>query len=417
MGDKLNYDMAQQLYQRALLIQENTLGNEHPAVAYSLYGLAKIFHTQLNWDQAELLYQRALAIQEKTLGDEHPAVVLSLSSLAELYRDQGRDQEAKPILLRLGQNTADKLKEVDDPTVEQFAIELEKLVQNPSGNTEIVENLFQNVITIIERNEEEQEHPLVNLILSRAADIYLSQGNHEAAGLLYERSIAFHEEKLGLEHPFVANNITGLAALYVAQEKYSEAEQLYRRALKIYEKQFGPKHSAISDVLYGLETLYRKTGKIELATDLLTRANDIEERTLSLIIAYGSETRKRAFMSTLSGTTDATISLHIQNALDSPQAAELALTTILRRKGRVLDVLTDSIQSLRQNLSPDDQVLLDQFNALRSELATLTFKDIQDNSGEQDFTSVASLQTQVEALENTLARRSAESGTNLNLLR
>ena len=51
----------------------------------------------------------------------------------------------------------------------------------------------------------------------------------------------------------------------------------------------------------------------------------------------------------------------------------MALTTLLRRKGRILEAGVDSLQRLRQNLSPADQQLLDDLTAMRQQLAALTF--------------------------------------------
>jgi CHAT domain-containing protein len=47
------------------------------------------------------------------------------------------------------------------------------------------------------------------------------------------------------------------------------------------------------------------------------------------------------------------------------------LTTILRRKGRALDAMTDQVAGLRRRAAPDDVRLLDALAAEQSQLATL----------------------------------------------
>ena len=54
-----------------------------------------------------------------------------------------------------------------------------------------------------------------------------------------------------------------------------------------------------------------------------------------------------------------------------PQALRLAFTTVLRRKGRVLDAMTDSLATVRRRMSLEDQQLLAQWAAARGQLATL----------------------------------------------
>ena len=56
---------AEPLYQRALAIDENALGADHPDVAIDLNNLALLYHTQGKYAEAEPLYQRALAIRSR----------------------------------------------------------------------------------------------------------------------------------------------------------------------------------------------------------------------------------------------------------------------------------------------------------------------------------------------------------------
>jgi CHAT domain-containing protein len=142
--------------------------------------------------------------------------------------------------------------------------------------------------------------------------------------------------------------------------------------------------------------------------ELLARGTNIQENNLDPILATGSEAQKRNYMVTLSHTTHGTISLHLQDAPNNPEAARLALTTLLRRKGRILDAVTNSLQTLRQNLTPEDQELLDELAAIRSQLAALMFKGAGDTSPEDYHQQVAELKAEANQLENTLSRRSAE---------
>jgi len=69
-------------------------------VATSLNNLALIYKTQSQFAQAALFYERALAIQEKTLGPDHPDVATSLNNLARLYDNQGQYAQAEPLFKR-----------------------------------------------------------------------------------------------------------------------------------------------------------------------------------------------------------------------------------------------------------------------------------------------------------------------------
>ncbi|MBE9119100.1 CHAT domain-containing protein, partial [Lusitaniella coriacea LEGE 07157] len=122
----------------------------------------------------------------------------------------------------------------------------------------------------------------------------------------------------------------------------------------------------------------------------------------------GSESEKRAYMKTLSGTTYRTISLHLQGAPNNPQAARLALTTLLRRKGRILDALTESLNLLRQNLTPENQALLEQLSAKRTQLSNLIYNKPENLPLDEYRRQVSTLKAEAEKLESELSRRSAE---------
>ena len=66
------YAEAEPLFKRALVIREEALGLEHPDVAWSLNGLAKLYGNQGRYAEAELLFHRALAIREKALDRSIP---------------------------------------------------------------------------------------------------------------------------------------------------------------------------------------------------------------------------------------------------------------------------------------------------------------------------------------------------------
>jgi len=94
------YNIAEPLFQRALKINENALG-EHPLdTTLILSNLALMYSQQGLYSKAEPLYLRALAIRVKVLGVEHPKSSISLNNLAGLYNNQGLYNKAQPLAKR-----------------------------------------------------------------------------------------------------------------------------------------------------------------------------------------------------------------------------------------------------------------------------------------------------------------------------
>jgi tetratricopeptide (TPR) repeat protein len=72
-----------------------------PDVARSLNNLAGLYYAQGRYEAAEPLYQRALAIQEQRLGPNHPDVVVTLNNYLALLKAMHRDAEAAQLEHRL----------------------------------------------------------------------------------------------------------------------------------------------------------------------------------------------------------------------------------------------------------------------------------------------------------------------------
>jgi len=438
------YAKAEPLYQRAIAIREKWLGPDHAEVASYINNLAVLYFTTGNYAKAEPLYQRAIAIAEKALGPQHPTVATFLTSLAELYRKRGDYANAEVLLQRaaavfekarhpylaralnsLAQlyylkgdygkaeplyQRAIKLSEQtlgpEHPDVAQPVNGLAVLYHTKNDYAK-AEPLYQRALAISEKALG-PEHPDVAQSLSNLAWLYKAKGEYARAEPLFVRALAIAEKAFGATHPYVATLRNNLAVLYYVKEDYAQAEPLFESALAICEKTLGPQHPYVATLLNNLAQLDEARGDLHGAVAFKSRSNEIFERQIALNIATGSERQKLLYLATLAGQTDSTISLHVRSAPKDRAARQLALTTILRRKGRALDAMADSISALRRRLNPQDQSLLDQLTAARTELAGLVLKGTDKGNAAQLLAETRRLEEQVERLESQISARSVE---------
>jgi len=393
-----NYPAAEPLFKRSLTIREKALGAEHRDVALSLNNLAALYQAQGNYPAAEPLFKRSLAIYEKTLGSEHRDVAQSLNNLAALYQAQGNYPDAEPLYKR-SLSIYEKVLGAEHRDIAQSLNNLAGLYYL-QGNYPAAEPLYKRSLAINEKALG-AEHPDIALIINNLALLYRAQGNYTTAEPLYKRAFDIYQKALGAEHPLVASNLNNLAGLYRSQGNYLAAESLFKRSLTIREKVLGDNHPDVANSLNNLSTLYEVQGKIDLAITFLQKGLEVEEHNLKLNLASGTETQKQAYMQTVSGTTNGTISFHVQAAPTNPAATRLALTAILQRKGRLLDILATNLQTLRQYITPDIQPQFDEWLNLKSQLANLALKNTP-------IDQYRTIQQQAEALESNLNRRSTE---------
>jgi tetratricopeptide (TPR) repeat protein len=94
------YAEAAELYERALALDEEALGPEHPTVAVVLQNLARQRHEMGAVDEATALYLRVLDLRERVLGPDHPDVAGTLYHLGAVRREAGDLEEAARLLER-----------------------------------------------------------------------------------------------------------------------------------------------------------------------------------------------------------------------------------------------------------------------------------------------------------------------------
>ena len=393
------------LYQRSLAIREKLLGPNHPTVAASLNNLAELYREQGDYGRAEPLYVRALAIKEKALGPTHPSVATSLNNLAELYRERGEYERAEPLY----QRTLQIRQQVYGEQNEEVGLALHNLAElyREKHDHEKAVPLYERALAITEKVYG-PNHPEVATSLNNLALLYQSRGEYQRAEPLYQRALAINEQQRGPNHPEVATSLNNLALLYQASGDLDQAESLYRRALTAFQKTLGPTHPSVATTLSNLAELSREKDNLDQAVTLQTQGHEIRERNLTLILSSGSEHEKQAYMTMVAGETERTISLHAHSGRHNSRALHLALTTLLRRKGRVLDSVTDSIATLRSRFSPEDRELLDRLSRARSQLATLTFRLPSKKDSAHSLSQITGLEAEVRRLETAVSARSAE---------
>ena len=395
------YEEAEVLYQRALAIHETYLGPDHLATATSLNNLALLYDSTGRYGEAEVLYQRALAIHEAQLGPDHLATATSLNNLAELYRSLGRYIETEPLYQR-----ALDIREAQlGPNHLATAQSLNNLAElyRSVGQYVEAEPLYQRALAITEA-QLGPNHLATATSLNNLAVLYTLVGRYVEAEPLYQRALAITEAQLGPDHPDTAQSLNNLAALYASVGQYVEAEPLYQRALAIYELQLGFDHPDTATSLSNLAALYWAQGKMQNAFDYLQQGLIIEETVLSRNLVVGSDADKRDYLATISESLSGAISLHLNDLPAGDEAAHLALTTILQRKGRILDLLTN-LANPRAQLSNDSEAvpLFNDLSATNTQLTTLKAPLSRRSAEFSDLTASPT----VEAIEATLPRGTA----------
>lgn len=402
---KGDYVRSESFLLRALAMLEKRLGPDHLRLATVLNNLAELYRVKGDFVRSEAMFLRALKIDEEVLGSDHPAVALMLNNLSLLYQAKGDYVHAEPLYLRALAIREKKLG-VDHTDVAVVLNNLARMYEE-KGDLGRIEPLLLRARKIFE-NAPGADQSMVAAVLHNLAEFYVFKGDFAHAEPLYLRGLEITEKAFGVNNANVALALNNVSGLYRYKGDYGRSELLLLRALKISEAAFGNDHPNVALILNNLALIYLAMGDYVRATRVEMRGIEVSEHNLLLILNTGSENQKRDYITTLESETALATSLHLQFASNIPEASRLALTTILRRKGRALDAMTDQIGGLRRRLDPQDRVLLDEFSQVNSQLATLTIRGVGQTDQAQYLAEIARLQARKEQLEGQVSARNAE---------
>ena len=402
---KGDYLAAGLFYQRAIAIWEKVLGPNHPELANSLNNLGALTYNQGDYQQAETLYQRSLAIREKAFGPIHPAVAESLNNLAGVYRNKGDYAQAEPLLHRV----LAIREQVSGPDHPELANSLNNLAvfYRDQSNFAKAEPLYQRALAIREKVLG-LNHPDVATSLNNLGALYLAKGDITKAEGLHQRALAIREKSFGPDHLTVASSLSSLGMVYWTSGDFSKAQGLYERALAIRAKVFGDHHPTLALSFNNLAGIYQAQDQIALALAAQIRTNEITEQDFLLNLVTGSERQKLLYLKKTAHHINDTISLNINEAPADPEAMRAALMIILRRKGRALDAMANSIELLRRSASPEDQKLLDELTLCKQQLAKLTLQGPGRDSSEHYQARLKTLTEQADQAEARVSARSTK---------
>ncbi|OQY55166.1 MAG: hypothetical protein DRR08_11800 [Candidatus Parabeggiatoa sp. nov. 2] len=144
--EKGEYKKAQSLFEKALVIREERLGEEHLDIPNTINNLGLLYQAQGEYHKAQPLLKKALAIRQNLLDAEHPDVATSLNNLGYLYQKQGEYDKAQP-LLEKALAIREKILDAEHPDVVNSLKNLGFLYQ------EQAKRLFEKALTILQKGQ------------------------------------------------------------------------------------------------------------------------------------------------------------------------------------------------------------------------------------------------------------------------
>jgi CHAT domain-containing protein/Tfp pilus assembly protein PilF len=441
------FDEALAKASKALDLAESALGPNDAYVGSLLFSLAGVQRSKGMMPQAQSAYQRAIAISEAARGHDHPLTGTYMEAYGVMLMDQKDDYvRAEPLML---EGTAIVQRALGDSPRYALCLRDLALLHRQRGDYTHARVELQHALELADKTMEPDAYDAVT-IAHNLGDLYLAQDDYDHAQPLFERSLHVFERTLGPDHYRVTYPLLGLAIIARERGDYDRALEYLRRAYAIREKTYGKEHTETASLLISIGNLYHVMKDYDKALAAYESARDVLERTagpyhrntvltlsnaaqsslaagdltdalryharlaaaldkmIAFDLAVGSESEKLAYIQTTLRLMGQTISLHLQYAPDVSEAADLAAAAILRRRGRVLDALSDSREALRARMQPDDRKLLDNLAATTRKLSRLALNGPGKTPYPEFKKQLEDLESEQDRLEREISDRSAQ---------
>ncbi|KAF0249971.1 MAG: peptidase-like protein, partial [bacterium] len=407
-SNKGDYTKAESLYIQILGIRRKTLGENHPDTANSINNLAAVYEKKGDYSKAEQMYMQSIEIYRKVLKENHPDIAVLISNLAIIYYKKGDYSKAELFYIEsmkiqketLGENHPDTATSINN---------LASLYYNKK-DYEKAEFLFIKALDI-RKHILGENHPDTATSINNLAVLYNDKGDYNKSEPLLMKTLDIRKHILGENHPNTTTSMNNLASLYYDKKDYEKAEFLFIKVLENYRKILGDNHPSITVPLNNLATLYSNKGDYEKAVKYSREGNDAREGELSINLSIGSEKSKQIYLQKYASETDVALSLHMQSVPENLMARQSALTEILRRKGRSIDAVNQSVEALRKRSSPEDVALLDELSQKNAFLSNLTIQGLGKRTPEEYKKLLESVREEIETLQYKISERSAEFRT------
>ncbi len=280
LGTSLTYlgypDKAIPLFENALAIRREDLGEAESSTLQSLNNLAVCYYSTKQYAKALPLFTEALKVREDQLGRNHKATLKSLINLAALYYQAGDPEKA----LQLFEEACQRLKvhfPADDPLLLTSQNNL-ALCYKDTQQFDKALPLFEE--TLRRRRNKLGEQNLETLLsLQNLADAYRELGRWEEALELHQQAFDRRVARLGPDHSDTLISMHDLARDYLCTGQCTQAIALFEDTLQLHRTKYGKKHRQTLMPMLGLAESYLACGQRHKAEAILRRCLELCQAT------------------------------------------------------------------------------------------------------------------------------------------
>ncbi|MCA9255049.1 MAG: serine/threonine protein kinase, partial [Phycisphaerales bacterium] len=251
------FDDARRILLDGLKAHRDTLGPDHPLIALSLHGLARLEYLAANPDESERLEREAMTMRERLFGPTHALVAECRAFLGVLEMDRDHFDAAANQFETALKILQGRLSSGDtDVTPMNVAVCMNRLasLREKEGKFPESEAMYRDALAIY-RNQPGDIHPDAAATMTDLASVLQRQRKFDEAEAILQEALAINMRVYGPDHPRVATSLNMLGANCYYTGANKDAESYFERALAIRRAYWGDEHDEVATTLNNLATL------------------------------------------------------------------------------------------------------------------------------------------------------------------
>jgi CHAT domain-containing protein/tetratricopeptide (TPR) repeat protein len=329
----------------------------------------------------------------------------ALDAVGVFFMNMGDANRAEPYLVRNLQTLQENLP-AGDPRLAD-ALDALARMNRLLGEYDRARHCIEDSLHI--RRQQAASYPLgLSLSLQLLASVSASRGDLTSAYATQVEALSLIQDRPGTPAGALCTALNNLGWYALGLSRLDEADARLRRALAIAQETAGGDSEDVANTTTSLAIVAGLRKDMPAALQLARTAHDIYQRRLAEAMRMGSEDQKQAFVRKIEGKTHFAVELHLAHAPDDAGAAELALGTILLRKGLVVEAVSAHMAEIRQDADVRTQAILQTLAGQRSALAHMALapdKRLDREEARQVWCLMRDMDQNVRAIQRRTARQ------------
>lgn len=395
-------DKATEFGERALAVQKETLGEQHPNYAAALNNLAQYYGTLGNYEKAIELDKQAMEACRRLLGEKSSDYLRTLNNLGQYYAEIGQYDKA----IETGEQVLRIQRQISDKPHPDYVMALNNLGHYYAmiGNYDRAIEL-NNKARSVQYELYGNSHPTHATLLNNLGQYYFAIGNYEKSLELSQQALEIRKELYGGDHPDIAISLNCLGLAYYAIGELNKALELSTQALEMQTRLFGNSHPTVATTLGNRSFYAFQAGDWEQCLADYERCLRIVTKNTRQDFQYLTARDREAYWSSRRAYFDAAISFNAQ--CPTPELwAPTSYDVVLLSKGILLASEVEFGRLIRQSGNSELLETYERLRHNRTRLGAYNEKPI----AERPQQIIDSLESENEHLERALMTGSRQYG-------